>query len=157
MPKRFLPALFAVMLLDMFLPGCAQNGYAKNATDGNVDCRLCHSPGGGQGAKDFSSIYANPKSHHPVGVSYPLGTASYRIFNPPTVQSGDVAFFDRNGNGRLDTDEIRLYGSDVSATVECGSCHMEHGGNQVSGYARNSSYLRIPNVGSTLCSTCHRQ
>jgi len=155
--KRLSLAIFAVMLLNVSIFGCVQVGSAQKMHVQSENCRHCHGPNGEGGARDFSYIYDNPISHHVVGVSYPLGTAAYRIFNLPTGQSGDVAFFDRNGNGRLDADEIRLYGSDVRATVECASCHMEHGDNQVSGYTRNSSYLRIPNVGSALCSTCHRQ
>jgi hypothetical protein len=156
-PVRLLLAVSAASLLNIFIPGCAQIGSAQKMHAQSENCRRCHEPNGEGGARDFSYIYDNPISHHAVGVSYPLGNSAYRIFNLPTGQSGDVEFFDRNGNGRLDADEIRLYGTNVSATVECASCHMEHGGTQGSGYTRNSSYLRIPNVGSALCSTCHRQ
>lgn len=155
MPKRILLALFAVTLLDLSLPGCAQNGYAKNAADGKVDCRLCHSPQGIQGAKDFSSIYANPKSHHPVGVSYPLGSNAYPKFRVPDGHAGEIAFFDRNGNGRPDADEIQLYGTSVGATVECASCHRPHEGALEADYSPHRTYLRLDNSRSALCQTCH--
>jgi hypothetical protein len=157
LPGRLLLAVFAAALLNIFIPGCAQVGSAQNMHAQSESCRSCHEPNGEGGARDFSYIYDNPISHHAVGVSYPLGNSAYRIFNLPTGRSGDVEFFDRNQNGRLDPDEIRIYGTNVNATVECASCHMEHGGKQGSGYTRNSSYLRIPNVSSALCSTCHRQ
>jgi hypothetical protein len=124
--NRFLLALFVIMLLNVSILGCAQNEYAKKVPDQNVDCRTCHSPNGIAGAKDFSSIYTNPKSHHPVGVSYPLGSNAYPNFNPPDGQVADIAFFDRNGNGRPDIDEIQLYGTNVRMTVECASCHKPH-------------------------------
>jgi hypothetical protein len=156
-PKRLMHALFAIALLNVSIPGCAHVGSAKKLHAQSEVCRRCHTPYGEGGARDFSFIYDKPMSHHAVGVSYPLGANAYPIFNPPTGNVGNVAFFDRNGNGQLDANEIRLYGTNISVTVECASCHMEHGGNQGSGYTRNSSYLRIPNVGSALCSTCHRQ
>jgi hypothetical protein len=109
------------------------------------------------GAKDFRSIYANPMSHHSVGVSYPLGSNAYPNFNLPNGQSADIAFFDRNGNGQSDIDEIQLFGTTVPVTVECASCHKAHGSSPVSGKAPADLYLRIANVGSALCMTCHRQ
>ena len=156
-PRRLLHALFALTLLNISIPGCAHVGIRQKLHPQSEGCRHCHEPNGEDGARDFSFIYNKPMSHHAVGVSYPLGANAFPIFNLPNGRSDDVAYFDRNGNGRLDANEIRLYGTSVNVTVECASCHMEHGGEQKSGYTRNSSYLRIPNVGSALCSTCHRQ
>jgi hypothetical protein len=156
-PKRLMHALFAITLLNVSIPGCAHVGFKQKLNAQSEGCKYCHAPDGEGDARDFSFIYNKPMSHHAVGASYPLGANSYPIFNLPTGQSGNVVFFDRNGNGKLDANEIRLYGTNISVTVECASCHMEHGGNRDSGYTRNNSYLRIPNVGSALCSTCHRQ
>ena len=156
--KRFLPALFAVTLLNVSILGCAQNELAMKKAAQNVDCRSCHAPNGVAGAKDFSSIYANPASHHVVGVVYPLGSNAYPKFNTPNAQSRDIAFFDTNGNGRPDSDEIQLFGTSIAAMVECASCHREHGDSPASDYALpNDLHLRIANVGSALCITCHRQ
>ena len=155
--NRLLLSLCAVMLLDVSITGCAQNQIAKKAADQNVDCRTCHSPGGIPGARDFSSIYANPKSHHPVGVNYPLGANAYPNFRVPNGYIEGIAFFDRNGNGRPDPDEIQLYGTSVSVTVECASCHRPHEDSLESGYSHNDPYLRFDNGRSALCSTCHRQ
>ena len=161
-PKKFLFALFAITLLNISILGCAQNNFAQKENAQNDDCRSCHAPNGTAGAKDFSSIYANPKSHHPVGVRYPLGSNAYPNFNLPNGQSpdghsGDIAFFDRNGNGQPDSDEIQLFGTNVAVTVECASCHKTHGSSPVSGSASAGLYLRIDNAGSALCITCHRQ
>lgn len=156
-PKRTLLVIAAIALLNLSIMGCAQNEFAKKAPYQNVDCRTCHSPDGIPGARDFSSIYANPKSHHPVGVSYPLGSNAYPNFRPPDGQSLDIAFFDRNGNGRPDIDEIQLYGTSVGATVECASCHKPHEDSLEASNAPNDPYLRFDNARSALCSTCHRQ
>jgi hypothetical protein len=155
-PKSSLPALFAFTLLNMSILGCAQNEYTKKVLDQNVDCRTCHSPKGIAEARDFSLIYANPKSHHPVGVSYPLGSNAYPNFRQPDGQDADIAFFDRNGNGRPDIDEIQLYGTNVMVTVECASCHKPHEDSLESGNSPNDPYLRFDNARSALCLTCHR-
>lgn len=157
MPKRSLLALFAITLLDVSILGCAQIEYAPKVSDQNVDCRTCHSPNGIPGARDFSSIYANPKSHHPVGVSYPLGSNAYPNFRVPDGQVKSIAFFDRNGNGRPDADEIQLYGTNIRVTVECASCHKPHEDSLESGNSPNDPYLRIDNARSALCLTCHLQ
>ena len=119
-------------------------GYAQA-----VDCRTCHAPDGATGARDFSHIYAKPSSHHPVGVKYSAALNS----NQPNGQSAGVIFFDRNGNGLPDADEIQLFGESGAATVECASCHREHG-NAPAG-ASGNFYLRVDNTGSALCITCH--
>lgn len=156
-PKRLLLALFTIALLDVSVVGCAQNELARKLPNLNVDCRTCHSPNGIPGAKDFSSIYANPKSHHPVGVNYPLGSNAYPNFRAPNGYVEGIAFFDRNGNGRPDADEIQLYGTSISMTVECASCHRPHEDSLESGYSANDPYLRFDNTRSALCMTCHRQ
>jgi hypothetical protein len=156
-PKRFLLALSAATLLNVSIVGCAQNELVKNVVDQNVDCRLCHSPKGIPGARDFSAIYANPKSHHPVGVNYPLGSNAYPNFQVPDGQVADIAFFDKNGNGRPDVNEIQLYGTSVTVTVECASCHRPHEDSLEASNSPHDPYLRFDNVRSALCLTCHRQ
>jgi hypothetical protein len=156
-PTGFLLALCAITLLNVSITGCAQMNVAQKGSARNFDCRSCHVTNLAEGARDFSSIYANPKSHHSVGVSYPLGANAYPNFNVPDGQSADIAFFDRNGNGQPDIDEIQLFGTNVAVTVECASCHKEHESSPESSNASDDLYLRIDNVGSALCLTCHRQ
>ncbi len=180
--KRLLPALCALTLLNVSILGCAQQSLAQkqeaqaesvqtekaqpeNVQAENVQsksahsegCRTCHAPNGAVGAKDFDSIYANPKSHHPVGVNYPLAAQEDPKFNQPNGSSADVAFFDRNGNAQPDGDEIRLFSANGVATVECASCHKEHGSSPTSGKTSAGLYLRVSNKDSALCITCHRQ
>jgi predicted small lipoprotein YifL len=174
--KRFLPTLFVLSLVNVSILGCAQKGpvqkpeaqaesvQAESAQPENVQlksalsesCRSCHTSTGAAGAKDFSSIYANPKSHHPFGVKYPLAAQVEPKFNLPNGSNADVAFFDRNANGQPDSDEIMLFGANGVVTVECASCHKEHGSSPLSGKV-SGSYLRFANVGSALCITCHHK
>jgi hypothetical protein len=137
--------------------GCAQMGVAKKGNAQSEVCRSCHTPNGAAGARDFSPIYAKLKSHHPVGVTYPLAAKADPNFKLPNVQSADIAFFDRNNNGLLDTDEIRLFGANGAVTVECASCHREHGTPPLPAKATADAYLRVNNAGSALCTTCHNK
>lgn len=156
--KKFLLAVF--MLLNVFILGCAHSGVARKVK--SIDCRSCHSPYDKEGeARDFNSIYNNPASHHPVGVMYPIGSNAYPGFNPPNGQSANgqdsnIVFFDRNDNGQPDSNEVQLFGTDIRVTVECASCHREHG-TPADESKQNDPYLRVANVNSALCKTCHRQ
>jgi len=144
--KSLLLALCATVLFAISSPGYAQN----------VDCRSCHIPNGAAGARDFSHIYANPSSHHPVGAEYPIGLNAKPNFRQPNGQSAGIAFFDRNGNGQPDSDEIQLFTESGVATVECASCHREHGNALAPANTTRNHYLRLDNAGSALCVTCHR-
>ena len=141
---------FSVVLLAAMLSTVSLHGYAQN-----VDCRSCHAPEGASGARDFSAIYANPSSHHPVGIEYSAGASNKPNFKLPNGRSSDITFFDRNGNGQPDDDEIQLFGESGVTTVECASCHKEHGNTPSPASATRNHYLRFDNTGSALCSTCH--
>jgi len=152
--KTILLALCATVLLAVSISGCAQMGYMQGHTQ-NVDCRSCHTSSGAAGARDFSHIYADPSSHHPVGIKYPAGLNANKKFNLPNARSADIAFFDRNGNGQPDSDEILLFGAGGAATVECSSCHKAHGNDPAPANITDKFYLRVDNAGSALCITCH--
>ena len=152
--KRLLLALCATVLFAVSISGCAQWGYAQGPAQ-NIDCRSCHTSGRAAGARDFSHIYANPSSHHPVGINYPAGLNTKPNFNQPNGRSTRVAFFDRNGNGQPDNDEILLFGAGGAVSVECSSCHMGHGNTPPPATATRNHYLRVDNTGSALCTTCH--
>jgi len=143
--KNLLLALCTIMLLAVSIRGYAQN----------VDCRSCHTSNGAAGARDFSHIYANPSSHHPVGAKYPAGLNAKQNFKLPNGQSAGITFFDRNGNGQPDNDEIQLFSESGVATVECASCHSKHGNATPPASAIRNHYLRFDNAGSALCITCH--
>ena len=143
--KMFSPMLVAIMLFS-----AGGGSYAQN-----VDCRTCHAPG--KIAADFSAIYTNAGSHHRVDISYPPGSAANENFNQPNGQSADIMFFDLNGNGLPDSDEIQLFGANGAAKITCASCHKEHGTALLPANAHPDPNLRFQNTGSAMCSTCHSQ
>jgi hypothetical protein len=153
--------LFAITLLNASLQGCAQNAFSsqqKGYKDGD-NCLFCHVSSGMSGSviRDFSDIYNNPGSHHPVGMEYPLGPMSREDFNQPNGYSEGHIFFDDDSNGEIDNDDVRLFGTGNAVTVECGSCHQEHGDSPVPGRGAANYYLRVPNGGSSLCIICHQK
>lgn len=125
-------------------------------------CLFCHSPGGGQagsGAADFTAsvVGTDLSNDHPVGVPYRdpavyLG-ADYRSAERT---SKNLRFFDTDGDGRADSDEIRFYDSGNGYRVECASCHDPHGvPSNGEGTLFNKTFMRVTNAGSRLCLTCH--
>lgn len=143
--KNLMPVLCAIMLVAVSIRVHAQN----------VDCRSCHAPNGAVGATDFSPIYASPTTHHSVGRNYPAGLNATPNFNQPNGQSAGLTFFDRNGNGQPDNDEIQLFSEGGAATVECASCHAPHGNEPAPTNTAGNLHLRGGNKGSALCTTCH--
>lgn len=133
-------------------------GLNPNEGDG---CLACHSSGAGvvlgAGATDFRVfvIGTDLRNDHPVGVRFPATPADFG-FSPPNGAVSTVRFFDRDGDGRLDTNEVRLYDSGEGFSVECASCHDPHGVPSAgTGSTFNPSFLRVSNAASALCLTCH--
>ena len=129
----------------------------------NIDCLSCHAPGDINVGKNFSRVYQHPDRCHSASKNYPNKFTASADFNLPNGWSDEIIFFDRNGNGLPDSDEIQLFaavdeaGSEIGGfTVECASCHREHGNNTVSGNTHYASYLRIDNKRSELCLVCHK-
>lgn len=147
-----LPVLTAIMLLCLFVQGCAQTLEAQGWNAQSDACRSCHSSKAVAGARDFSPIYAKRKIHHPVGAEYPQAGERYK---QPDGRIGEVAFFDKNGNGQPDSDEIQLFGAKGAVMVECATCHKQHGGTTAAASTPGGFNLRIANDNSALCTTCH--
>jgi hypothetical protein len=126
--------------------GPAVMGDAKGAY---LDCRMCHlDPAPGSTAKDYFDYFARPERQHPTGIDYPL--AAIRDYLPPTALADGILFFDSNGNGIADIDEVQLFG--VSGKIECASCHREHG--DAPPPPQPNMYLRL--ASDRLCLVCHR-
>ncbi len=115
---------------------------------------------------------------HPVGIQYAGGGYSVTTptiaggavqadpdFNEPTyVLDGanskwwiDDAALGGDGDGNVDSDEVRMYTRTVAAAgfagvdepfVECASCHDPHN-------STTSTFLRQDNVASAVCVACH--
>ena len=171
--------------------------YSFLPSDTAFGCTGCHvQPNATTTAPDFTAfvIGANGISgvqvgtgslndDHPIGVRYPSEFGAGVDYNPPTVEQGRIAFFDRDGDRHADANEIRLYNTGDGYEVECASCHDPHGvpqnydqnGAPVDGSQMIPSFLRVGsvgrataddavagaasnilgNTGSELCLTCH--
>ncbi|GAB4348678.1 MAG: cytochrome c3 family protein [Gammaproteobacteria bacterium] len=125
-------------------------------------CLACHSPDAGvvgAGATDFTAfaIGTDLRDDHPVGIALPT-TRIGIDFNNPTGNVSGTRFYDGNGNGRPDSDEIRFYDTGDGPEVECASCHDPHGVSPGGpGGSFNPTFLRVNNTGSALCLTCHEK
>lgn len=146
-PQILFPALISFMLL-----AAAGSGHAQN-----VDCRSCHVPGSKSGAADFSAVYANVASHHPVDINYPLSLDAEPYFHQPDMQHDDVTFFDKNDNGQPDSNEIQLFGKNGTVKITCSTCHRNHGTTPEAANSPRDAYLRVTVEGSALCSNCHNK
>ena len=121
-------------------------------------CIICHTYDPDSpltaGADDFrvALIGTDLTNDHPIGIEY----GSNAEFNPPTATRGTISFFDGNGNGRPDGDEIRMYDTGDGPEIECASCHDPHGvPSGGSGSLLEPTFLRTDNAGSKVCLTCH--
>ena len=138
------------------------------------DCRTCHfATSLDDNAPDLTAYFVDP-GHHPVRVSYPL-RADY---HQPGGSQPDILFFDRNGNGIPDADEIQIFSS-ISTTstttnmrsrslkappkstaeigswvIDCSSCHTEHG-TTAPDPTHKADYVRGAGGDRWFCTTCH--
>lgn len=134
-------ACLLASLLALVSAGLAHGAY--------VDCAMCHlDPEPSSQAKDFFEYFTLPARQHPTGVSYP--SPQNTDYRRPTALAGDITFFDTNGNGIADSDEVQLFG--FSGKIECSSCHREHG--DAAPPPQPNRYLRLGT--HFLCAVCHR-
>ena len=126
-----------------------------------TECLACHSAGAGivgANATDFTAfvIGTDLRNDHPVGVRYPTEAGPGTDFKDPPRKGVQLAFFDANGNNRADASDIRMYNTGDGYEVECASCHDPHGVPSAGpGSVFNPTFLRVSNVGSGVCLTCH--
>ena len=167
------------------------HAHLANSTD--FSCLSCHSsvfrdansPPGAPPFDGFEISEASDelRNDHPIGITYPtINTrpdasqpaytdVSYS-YNEPVATTDSLGrvtyFFDRNGSGKMDKNEVRLYNSGDGPKVECASCHDPHGiPSNGEGSQFIPSFLRVSNSGvindgigqdrQTLCETCHNK
>lgn len=145
--------------------GTGNNGLGT----GGVGCLVCHSETGflpGTGP-DFSmfNLGTDLRNDHPVGVTFPTTNGAGTDWNTPSGVQGSARYFDTAGgiSGKMDKVDIRVYGANqggavgaASPTVECASCHDPHGvPDPTNGNKFKPTFLRVNNVGSAVCLTCH--
>jgi uncharacterized CHY-type Zn-finger protein len=155
--KKILPWFFTSTLLSAAISGCVQGGATQKGYAKNDDCMFCHASGGSTGKLDVSRYYVNNEAHHKVGIAYPLGSALNEEFQIPTGLKNDVSYFDQNGNGQPDVEEIRVFITKGVAYITCASCHREHEKSPVAREEPDDDYLRGTNESSQMCLTCHRK
>lgn len=140
------------------------NPGGNNATShGRIgtECMGCHNPtlGGALNATDFTlfNIGTDLRNDHPVGITFPATAGPGTDFREPRREAGRWAYYDNNGNQIADKAEIRMYSdSNGNFAVECASCHDPHGvPSGGAGSVFNPTFLRVSNVGSGVCLTCH--
>lgn len=140
--------------------GVDASSHAKLTTEGGSSCLSCHQPeasGGAGGAPDFTvfALGTDLTNDHPIGVPY-RGLTAGTDYNSTTGTSGNLKFFDTDGDSRADKDEVRFYNTGGGYEVECASCHDPHGvPTGGAGSPFKATFLRIANTGSALCLTCH--
>ena len=152
-----MPVFLAAALVSISVIGCVQFGETEDGYEHDDDCKFCHTPYNVSRAKDLSFIYADEASHHPVDIPYPFTFKFAENFNLPNGRQGNFAFFDRNGNGKMDSDEIRLFPEKEGVEVTCASCHREHNKSHVAVEHPDDDYLRGTNLDRELCNICHRK
>lgn len=148
---------------DSFLNTWTSNGgpapIHSGMNSGSTNCLLCHNiPNSEPSIPNWGVAFLGTDltNDHPVGVRFASSGPNLADFNQPNRTNGSIAFFDTDGNGRADPNNIRMYDSGNGFAVECASCHDPHGvpsGGQ--GSVNNPTFMRVTNSGSTLCLTCH--
>ena len=100
-----------------------------NGDDGSPNCNACH-PDGGLYPGEIWQIGPNLTNDHPISISYDAALAA----DPTGFQASPL-------NG------LKLFGADGN-NVECATCHNVHNPD-------NGTFLRVENVNSALCLSCH--
>ncbi len=155
--KGVLPTIFTATFVMVAVSGCVQGGAAQKGYAKNDDCLFCHASGGTAGKVDVSRYYVNNEAHHKVGVVYPLGLGVHDEFKIPTGLKNEISYFDQNGNGQPDVEEIRVFITKGVAYITCASCHREHERSPIAREEPDDDYLRGTNESSQMCTTCHRK
>lgn len=145
----------------------SQTDWWKNSDGSTSDhmalsetgCLACHSSTAGpvgNRAADFSvaKIGTDLTNDHPVGVKLPTG----EDWNVPGGTKNNIKYFDANGDNALSKGDIRFYDTGEGPEVECASCHDPHGvPSGGPGSPMNATFLRVNNMGSAVCLTCHNK
>lgn len=144
--------------LDSWPNASSQHSALANGPGATTGCTYCHTNSSGFTESFEAFVIGNDlRNDHPIGVRYPESFTGIDFAVPSATNANNtMSYFDKNGSGRVDTNEIRLYNTGDGFEVECASCHDPHGVPEAgSGTLFIPSFLRVKNSGSALCLTCH--
>jgi len=141
-------------------------GAGNSIANGTCNTAGCHDASSRGGDFRVFVIGTDLRDDHVIGITFPTTFGPGIDYNEPEVSIPNKwAFFDNNGNGFAEKNEVRLYDSGAGPAVECASCHDPHGiPSNGPGTEFIPSFLRISNntpnsdgIGgpSGLCLTCH--
>jgi len=144
--------------------GLTVAGFNTGNWTGNVD------PDGTLANGVITNIGTDLRNDHPIGIQYGGGgitssntngaTNDTDFWQPtPVVVAGALTtwYIEASGNSVRDKEDVILFtrpsgdfggGATVEPSVECASCHDPH-------TTTNQTFLRVTNVGSKICLTCH--
>ncbi len=94
------------------------------------NCESCHPEMYGKPPVKWLGL--DLRDEHPVNVTYPTAAQDPQFNLPPDLTNGWT--------------HIRLY----AGKIQCASCHNPHD-------PSNGAFLRMSNIGSQLCVTCHKK
>jgi len=143
--------------------GATAHKRLQRSNTGGESCMACHNANevaaGAAPAPDFTvfSIEEDLRDDHPIGIVFPFTFGQSRadrpgadFFVPTATRPGLMDFFDTDGDGFPDTNEVRLYDTGDGPEVECASCHDPHGIPSAGKGSRfNPSFLRVNNFSSS--------
>ena len=122
---------------------------------GTVDAETAgRTVSGALNAPDYMELGTDLSNDHPVGIPYcgggqtglGKGGCADQDFNAVTQGANLTSF--AVGTSTIIKERMRLYNTNSTLSVECGSCHDPHNDT-------NKTFLRISNTGSAVCLTCH--
>ncbi len=154
------------------LPGSYGYNVAGTEIDGGAI--------GVMGGAPVRNLGTDLTNDHPISIQYagggcdefdadgtcpgPLGDPDFNLPEKTTINGAPVWWVDTSIGvaGVREKTDLTLYarndvvgsGGTVEPTVECGSCHDPHDG-QNTGGPGSVQFLRISNAGSEVCVTCH--
>ena len=155
--------------LDLIINKPGSGGY--NALGASASYAWTNAPGGVMPAGSVANFGGSLVNDHPIGVAYcggvgaVVGTCKDGDFKTATLykDGGVTAIAKATGNwwvsvtglatrGKTD---LPLYGATnaLEPQVECATCHEPHN----AGTAPATSFLRISNAASAICTTCHNK
>ncbi len=115
-------------------------------------------------AAGVANLGADLSNDHPIGIQYGGWDSGSGVIDPDFVDAAgaletaningsDVWWVDTGvANAARDKTDMILYTRAGEPNVECASCHDPHADTET---ATEVNFLRISNVGSSLCLACH--